>query len=636
MNKVYQLVIISLLLPFLATTAVAADIIVSPHHTTPGTNITLHYTALPDGTQINLYQNAALLPLLASPIVTESGNGSFSIGDILEPGTYQIRCEQDSTTLASETLTVTDYPLLKKQWSICLMTDIHVMHPDLVRKAGNAYNNLLASDRKMLAQSADAFKSLADSVILHHPDLCLIAGDLTKDGEKISHQLVAAQLKRIHEAGIQCLVVPGNHDIKNPNALYYDGDKTLPAEDILEEEFRNIYHDYGYGDHSEQDRRSLSYITEPLPDICIIGIDATRYYDNQSVQHGDAANKTFGDGLLRDETLQWILAKADEAQAAGKTIIAMMHHQLLQHFNMQDRLVSSAAIAQGNSISRLFMEHGIHLILTGHMHTSNISKYYNETLTDSIIEITTGSTIAYPSHYRWLTVNANRNRIEVNTRNLKTLNSIPDFGKYGQQELIRHMPQITKSLTYTLLNLIEQVRNNPDNSDSRLLNNLFSWLPEDRTQTAEMVYQYLGGPLTLAMLTNNEGNEHLKQTDSIITMTQTGLEQMLDKMMEETYGPIERKLRIKMIMGLVKAPMNLLFTSILDDITYYGTRFADQTNDLYTVLNLPAYIPIETGTTSPVGTEQNGNWYDILGRRLTAPPTRSGLYIHGGKKVYIP
>jgi hypothetical protein len=31
----------------------------------------------------------------------------------------------------------------------------------------------------------------------------------------------------------------------------------------------------------------------------------------------------------------------------------------------------------------------------------------------------------------------------------------------------------------------------------------------------------------------------------------------------------------------------------------------------------------------------NGEWYDLTGRRLSGRPTKSGLYIHGGKKYYV-
>ena len=31
----------------------------------------------------------------------------------------------------------------------------------------------------------------------------------------------------------------------------------------------------------------------------------------------------------------------------------------------------------------------------------------------------------------------------------------------------------------------------------------------------------------------------------------------------------------------------------------------------------------------------SGAWYDLQGRKLSAPPTKKGLYIHGGKKVIV-
>lgn len=623
------------LLSLLCTGAAADNIVPSPASAEAGESISVSYTNLPEGASLLLYKDDALLPLRTSYTVENTGNGSFSTESTLEPGRYQIRCEQEGVASDYATFYIADYPLQRKKRNLCLLTDIHVMHPDLVANPGSAYNNLLASDRKMLAQSADALKALTDSVLLYRPDLLLIAGDLTKDGERISHELVAEHLRRLKEAGIPSLVVPGNHDIKNPNARYYDGSQTRPAEDILADDFAAIYHDYGYGENTAQDSNSLSYIAEPLPGLCILGIDATRWYDNQSQQHGDATNQAIGDGQLREETLQWILAQADQAQADGKTVIAMMHHQLLQHFNMQARLVPSTAIAQGDSISRLFMQHGIRLILTGHMHTSDITTYYNETLTDSIVEITTGSAIAYPSPYRWLSVSEKGDEVEVNTRYIKALDTISDFGLYGREELRRHIPQMTRSVTNTLLNLIDEIRNSGSSNNSPL-GDLFSWLPADRTQTAAMVYEYLGEPFTLALLTHNESNEHLKQTDNIISLTETGMEQMLDKMMEEHYGPIERKIRIRAICALVKAPMNLLLHSLLNDITYYGTRYANQTDDLYARLRLPAQSIVAGQTAPDACTVEEGNWYDLLGRQLATPPTQSGFYLHGHRKVYIP
>ena len=130
-------------------------------------------------------------------------------------------------------------------WSICvwsangkviyIATDIHVMDSSLVINEGSAMTNYLAQDRKMLSQSTEAFQAVIDSAISHQADVLLICGDLTKDGEKIGHERVSRMLGKALQAGIKTFVIPGNHDIRNPFAKYFDGDKTSPAEGITAE-----------------------------------------------------------------------------------------------------------------------------------------------------------------------------------------------------------------------------------------------------------------------------------------------------------------------------------------------------------------------------------------------------------------
>lgn len=63
------------------------------------------------------------------------------------------------------------------------------------------------------------------------PDLVLITGDLTKDGEQLSHQYVISKLDELRDLGIKTLVIPGNHDRwASGDAVYYDGDETRKAE----------------------------------------------------------------------------------------------------------------------------------------------------------------------------------------------------------------------------------------------------------------------------------------------------------------------------------------------------------------------------------------------------------------------
>lgn len=107
---------------------------------------------------------------------------------------------------------------------IAIISDLHVMAPELLVNEGTAFEQYLNRDRKMLRESLEILDSLVGDILELKPNLVLVTGDLTKDGERVSHQLVAGRLQRLVDAGIQVLVVPGNHDINNPDARIYDGD----------------------------------------------------------------------------------------------------------------------------------------------------------------------------------------------------------------------------------------------------------------------------------------------------------------------------------------------------------------------------------------------------------------------------
>ena len=115
---------------------------------------------------------------------------------------------------------------------IYVASDIHVMDSSLVINEGSALTYYIDQDRKMLSQSTEAFQAVIDSAIIHQADVLLICGDLTKDGEKIGHERVSRMLGKALLAGIKTFVIPGNHDIRNPFAKYFDGDKTSPADGV--------------------------------------------------------------------------------------------------------------------------------------------------------------------------------------------------------------------------------------------------------------------------------------------------------------------------------------------------------------------------------------------------------------------
>lgn len=174
--------------------------------------------------------------------------------------------------------------------SIIVMSDIHVMDPQLLEKRGSAYDNYLSQDPKLLEYSGEVLEYLVKETLQRDPDLVIIPGDLTKDGEMVSHQLVVRILSKLRSAGIPVIVVPGNHDIDNPEGYYFNGDNTRPAERISPEQFKTLYADFGYNQAYAKDPASLSFVCEPLKGLVLLCIDTNKYEENLYLEKGDAKN----------------------------------------------------------------------------------------------------------------------------------------------------------------------------------------------------------------------------------------------------------------------------------------------------------------------------------------------------------
>ncbi len=312
------------------------------------------------------------------------------------------------------------------QTNIVVLSDTHVMGPGLLVNDGAAWQKELANDRKLFDYSQEVFDVLMETMLSEKPDMVLTTGDLTKDGELLSHQYVAGQLNRLREAGIKTFVIPGNHDFGSKHALIFDGDQSSKAEVVSREQFTELYRNHGYGAESLCDETSLSYCCEPVEGLLLIGLDSGT------------------DGRLEESTLQWACQQAAQAQQQGKYVLAMMHHALLPHFNAEDQLLPSSVVQNYETVRNRLADAGVQVVLTGHIHISDIAKDYNADLTRSIYDISTGSVISYPCDYRRLTLSEDRAQLSVSTNRITTLPDHPVYGTTAKERLHQSLSQFVK------------------------------------------------------------------------------------------------------------------------------------------------------------------------------------------------
>ncbi len=299
---------------------------------------------------------------------------------------------------------------------ISVISDPHYYAPSLGAE-GAAFEAYLASDRKMIAESDAILQSAIEIVKSEKPNILLISGDLTKDGEKVSHEAFAGYLAGIEATGTKVYVIPGNHDINNPQAMSYSGDSATPVASVTPEQFASIYDDFGYGEALYRDPNSLSYVAEAGENLWILGIDSCEYDTNIA----DGAPET--DGSLSAATKTWALEKLAEAKLQGITVIGMMHHNLVEHYSLQDELFGDYVIDDSVNLANDLAAAGLSMIFTGHYHANDIVQ-----VTDSgLYEIETGSLVTWPSPVRTVTINGDGS-VEVTSTSVTEIDY--DLGEF--------------------------------------------------------------------------------------------------------------------------------------------------------------------------------------------------------------
>jgi predicted phosphodiesterase len=312
-----------------------------------------------------------------------------------------------------------------KPVKIAVLSDLHYMDPSLLKADGSAFQMYLMQDPKLLAESGAILQQIIRNLMVEKPDLVLISGDLTKDGELVSHKSLIRQLEILRLNKIKVLVVPGNHDINNPDAKLFNGDNATPVATITPDKFVSLYADYGYRNAIARDPNSLSYVSEPIKDLRILALDANEYYNNTPTYCVVAGN-------IKDATMVWAKKQLADAKARGKTVIGMMHHGLVEHFMGESVIFPDYLVDNYTEKADELMQAGLKVIFTGHFHANDAVAQTMGNL--SLVDIETGSPVIWESPYR--IIKLINNKLYINTKHIEHifypgLNgvSFPDFEK---------------------------------------------------------------------------------------------------------------------------------------------------------------------------------------------------------------
>ena len=305
-----------------------------------------------------------------------------------------------------------------------VISDIHYLAPSLKDVGGEEWEEFVQNKHKeynLLDSLVDnALDGVLRNAAKNSETYVLIPGDLTKDGELESHKALAKKLEKFEkDTGISVLVVPGNHDINNSNAVTFENGTKEKAEKTSPEQFREIYKNLGFdlADSffvpEEGNKGGMLSYAVTLGNYRLIAIDSCIY----SNDNGATDNEHETSGQLAEGVLEWVVAEAEKAEDNGLTVVGMQHHNLIPHNDIEEATFAPFVVNDWLRVADTYADAGMHFIFTGHLHSNDTNRYYSDN-GEVIYDILSPTVTGFPNYYKIIDFKTNGKKTDFEMKSL--------------------------------------------------------------------------------------------------------------------------------------------------------------------------------------------------------------------------
>ncbi len=299
---------------------------------------------------------------------------------------------------------------------------------------GYQYELRSGSDQKCLAETGAIIDSAFDKIANSDTDCVLIAGDITNDGEMVSHIEFKEKLDKLSKSK-RVYLITATHDWccdKNPrrfadNFVYHNVD-TMPPERLYD-----FYEEYTTRDAIavfETHLGTKSYVVQLGDNVRLLALN-----DDQNGK---------GRAGFSPEHFDWIDEQIKMANDDGCLIIGMEHHLLIPHLNP---LITGGGTCVGDreEVASRLADAGLKYMFVGHSHIQRTDHFVSPN-GNKLTEVNIGSLVGYPAPIVNVTVNDDMTL----TYNVDHLDSFEYNG-----EVIDAQRYLTKHFTDMISNVLD-------------------------------------------------------------------------------------------------------------------------------------------------------------------------------------
>lgn len=268
-----------------------------------------------------------------------------------------------------------------------------------------------ASVMPLSAYLPEVCETLCSEVTDIHPDVLIMTGDNTNSGRKEEIAGLLPYLEKIREAGIQLILIPGNHD------MYGSA-----------EEFRKLY--FPLLEPLSEDAETLSYTAE-AGNVLFLAMD-------------DSSCARGGNGYYPESTMNWLEKQLLEAEDKGQMPVVLSHYSLLSDYGTGYQI-------DNPGLKAMLEKYHVQLFFSGHQHTQNILAE------NDLHEVISASVLALPCLAGRLSVHEDHISYRAEPLDFET------FGPEGFADTVRLIREETeKNRNGLFAGIIEQHITDPE------------------------------------------------------------------------------------------------------------------------------------------------------------------------------
>lgn len=298
--------------------------------------------------------------------------------------------------------------------SLVIITDTHY-YSKKNWVAGNPYAFPPKREQQYRRGSEEIIKYVFDEICNDgEPEIVLISGDLTNNGEYTSHEEMRELLRQLQARGKNVFVTTATHDYRqNENAYGYDENHNqVPVPAFTREMLYDYYTEFSFDKALSVHMPSMCYTAQLADGYRLLALN-----DDHGKDHAG----------YDDDCLKWIEEQVELAHKDNQFIVAMTHHPVLTPSPLYKIIGPRDLLEDGEERAKQFADMGIPCIFTGHSHIQNITSIKSEK-GNVCYDVSTSALVGFPPYYRHATINPDERKISVSSVLIKDVPGLDTEG----------------------------------------------------------------------------------------------------------------------------------------------------------------------------------------------------------------